>query len=700
VKTYTRNKTQGASGKPKGNTEAQPEVAEPAGTRNKLDIQNIVDILERISDGFVAFDANMNYTYVNKRGGELLGRKPEDLTGKNYWAEYPEAIDTPFAKAYTRALETQTMIEIEDYYEPWGRWFENRIYPSKDGLSIFFSDITTRKQSEDKIKYLTRLYATLSQINQAIVRINDRQELFEAVCRVAVKFGQFHLAWIGLTEPETGNVRIVASAGEGQKYIQQMSINYKMEDSREGPTSTAIRLNTVVLVNDIKTDARISPWRDQVMQHGYRSLAAVPLCVKGNVMGVLDLYATEVDFFTQAELSLLEEIGIDISFALDVLLADEEHQRAHQKIETQLQRLSALRAIDTAITAGLDLRLFFDTFVQHVVAQSGVDAAAVWMFHPAFNELELATGRGFQNHLSRSRVSLRDHLASRAIFERTPIHIPHLKNAIQNPSEAKRISEEGFISYYAVPLIAKGQVKGVMELFQRSAFEPDPEWLDFIQNLGDQSAIAIADAQTFNHLQRTNLELLFAYDETIEGWSRVLDLRDRKTVGHTQRVTKMVLQLASMMGIRDSDLVHVRRGALLHDIGKMGIPDAILLKPGPLTEEEWTIMRKHPQFAYDMLTPIRYLQSALDIPYCHHEKWDGTGYPRCLKGDQIPPAARIFAIVDVWDALTSDRPYRPAWQTEKALEYIRSQSGLYFDPQVVEKFLAIVQEDGLTSDRP
>ena len=125
----------------------------------------------------------------------------------------------------------------------------------------------------------------------------------------------------------------------------------------------------------------------------------------------------------------------------------------------------------------------------------------------------------------------------------------------------------------------------------------------------------------------------------------------------------------------------------MHDIGKMGVPDNILLKPGPLTEEEWEIMRKHPQFAYELLTPIDYLHQALDIPYSHHEKWDGTGYPRGLKGEEIPLAARIFAVVDVWDALTSERPYRPAWSREKAIEYIKTQSGVHFDPQVVEVFL-------------
>ncbi len=193
-------------------------------------------------------------------------------------------------------------------------------------------------------------------------------------------------------------------------------------------------------------------------------------------------------------------------------------------------------------------------------------------------------------------------------------------------------------------------------------------------------------------LERRELDLLEAYDTTIEGWSRALDLRDKETEGHTLRVTDMTLRLARAMGIDKSDIVHIRRGGLLHDIGKLGVPDGILLKPGQLTDEEWVRMRMHPQFAYDLLSPIAYLRPALDIPYCHHEKWDGTGYPRGLKGEQIPLAARLFTVVDVWDALRSDRPYRKGWATEEVMKYIRSLAGSHFDPKAVELFIRVVNE--------
>lgn len=190
-------------------------------------------------------------------------------------------------------------------------------------------------------------------------------------------------------------------------------------------------------------------------------------------------------------------------------------------------------------------------------------------------------------------------------------------------------------------------------------------------------------------LEAANDELALAYDTTLEGWSRALDLRDKETEGHTQRVAELTVRLARALGVHEAELVHIRRGALLHDIGKMGIPDGVLLKPGPLSSEEWEIMRKHPVYAYELLAPISYLSPILDIPYYHHEKWDGSGYPRGLRGEQIPLAVRIFAVVDVWDALRSDRPYRDAWPKDQALQYIKEQAGRHFDPQVVDMFLRI-----------
>jgi len=199
-----------------------------------------------------------------------------------------------------------------------------------------------------------------------------------------------------------------------------------------------------------------------------------------------------------------------------------------------------------------------------------------------------------------------------------------------------------------------------------------------------------AESRLVTHeLHHTTSELRQVYDATLDALSAALDLRDRQAKGHSRRVTEMALATAGTMGVSDSKLVHIRRGALLHDIGNLLVPEDILHKQGELTVEEWVTVHMHPFYAYEMMSSIPFLVPALDIPYCHHEKWDGTGYPRGLKGEEIPTAARIFAVVDVWDALTSDRPYRKAWSRQEALEHIREQGGKHFDPKVVQAFLKL-----------
>jgi len=329
----------------------------------------------------------------------------------------------------------------------------------------------------------------------------------------------------------------------------------------------------------------------------------------------------------------------------------------------------------------------------------GVDAVDILLLNPHNYALEYSVGKGFRsNAIEKSRFLLGEGIIGHQIMERRTIHIRDLKAVIQNFSRAEIFSSEGFATYAAVPLVAKGEVKGVLEVYQREACERDGDWLEFLETLAGQVAIAIDNSQLFANLQRSNLELSQAYDATIEGWSRALDMRDHVTEGHTKRVTETALNLARVMGMSEADLVHMRRGILLHDMGKMAIPDTILLKQDELSEEEWKTMRMHPQYAFEMLAPISYLRPALDIPGCHHEKWDGTGYPRGLKGEQIPLAARIFAVVDVYDALTSDRPYRKAWPRAKAIQYIADEKGKYFDPRVVDVFMSMRQEMGLLVD--
>jgi len=251
---------------------------------------------------------------------------------------------------------------------------------------------------------------------------------------------------------------------------------------------------------------------------------------------------------------------------------------------------------------------------------------------------------------------------------------------------------EEFKAYYGVPLKARGQVQGVLQIYHRSPFLVSTDWLDFLQALAGQAAIAIDNAMLFEGMRKANVDLKMAYDATIEGWAMALEYRDQETLGHSRRVVELTERLAQEMGVEGEDLINIRRGAILHDIGKMGVPDHILLKQGPLTKEETDIMRQHPIYAKKMLSAIEFLKPALDIPYSHHEKWNGKGYPLGLKRENIPLAARIFAVVDVWDALNSKRAYREAWTKEVVIEYIRSQSGKHFDPDVVKAFLKMIEE--------
>jgi len=369
-----------------------------------------------------------------------------------------------------------------------------------------------------------------------------------------------------------------------------------------------------------------------------------------------------------------------------------ERRLAEIQIHQQLEHLSALRKVDQAIASNFDLHVTLNMLLSEVRTQLQVDAADILLLNPNEQVLEYVAGQGFHtNLLEAARVPIDTIYAGRAVRERRLISIEQLEAQPKDPFFATLFAEESFVSYYGAPLFTKGKVEGVLEVFHRTPLHPYPEWFDFLNTLAGQAAIAIENATLFENLQQSNYELSRAYDATIEGWSRALDLRDKETEGHTQRVTEMTIRLARHFDFSKEELLHIRWGALLHDIGKMGVPDHILLKPETLTEEELIIMRKHPEYAYDLLKPIAFLAPALEIPYCHHEKWDGTGYPRGLKGEEISLAARLFAVVDVWDALRSDRSYRLAWSEEDALAYIREQSGKHFDPSVVEVFIKQIE---------
>jgi len=527
-----------------------------------------------------------------------------------------------------------------------------------------------------QVETLKALYGSAQKFAESL----DLQQLADDAVRTCVETFGVQLAWLGRAAPD-GAVRLLAHYPPEIEFPRQIVTRWDDSPEARETTGRALRSGASAIVHDLTAAPNPPPWNPAAQAAGFRSSGGFPLISRTRTFGALGLYSSQVGFFTPERVEFFQAYAHQLAAAL-------ENARLFADAGRRMEQLQAQRSIDMAISSNLDLQLTLNIFLEHAVAQLGVDATAVLSFDARSQTLNFAAGRGFRSAaFKHTHLRVGEGHAGRAVHDRCLVSVRNLGDPPDGFVRSPRLASEGFISYYAVPLIAKGQIKGVFEVFHRSLLTPDQEWLDYLEAIAGQAAIAIDNATLLDDLQRANIDLMLAYDLTIEGWSRALDLRDKETEGHTERVTELTLRLARVLGVPEADLVHLRRGALLHDIGKMGIPDGILLKPGPLTEEEWAIMRRHPVYAYELLSPVAYLRPALDIPYCHHEKWDGTGYPRGLKGEQIPLAARIFAVADVWDALCSDRPYRPAWTEEQAREYIEKEVGTHFDPKVAIAFL-------------
>jgi hypothetical protein len=282
----------------------------------------------------------------------------------------------------------------------------------------------------------------------------------------------------------------------------------------------------------------------------------------------------------------------------------------------------------------------------------------------------------------------------KSLRTRQPVIVSDLRNSTCKSPWCVEAIERGYQAMIALPLFYDSEEFGCLMIYAPNASLFDGDEFILLSELANDLSYGIHTLRTrmerdraIRQIERTSADLELAYDATLEGWAHALEMRERETAGHSRRVVEMTLGLARICGVTETELVHIRRGALLHDIGKMGLPDSILLKPSGLSAEEWVVMRQHPMYAYRLLNNIPYLRAAMDIPYNHHESWDGSGYPRGLKGEEIPLAARIFAVVDVWDALLSERPYRPAWPSDDVRRYLRVQSGKQFDPRIVDLFL-------------
>ena len=646
------------------------------------------------NQGVLTTDAELNIRGWNKWLEVRSGRPATEMVGQNLLEAYPELIERGLDRYYRNALAGQVQILAQRFHRyllpmPAGAGANGfslmpqsaQIAPLIENGQVFgtitaIEDQTDRVVHEEELRRQLAVQRALYEIDRAILTLDLSDCLQRVVDEAAAMVGA-PVAAVVLREGDT--LRMGASCGDGgwheALHLEAGSI-----------AAWVARSGQAVVLTDV--ESHDGPSEQKALYPGSRSIVAAPLVLGEQVIGVLLAESPRPAVFGGSELELMVALGTQAAIAI-------RNAQLHEQTEQRLERLSALRSVDVAITASLDLRVTLDILLDHVVSQLGVDAAAVLLFNPYTHILEFFVGSGFREGTRhRFRLLLGEGFAGHIVLDRRTIVIPDLRLPIDElepgqPTIEKRrleLQKEGFAAYFGAPLIAKGEVKGVLELLHRSPLQPDSEWFEFLKSLALQAAIAIDNAEMFNSLQRSNQDLRLAYIATIEGWARALELRDRATEGHSQRVTEMTLRLARAMGISSEELVHVQRGALLHDIGKMGIPDAILHKTGELSNEDWDIIRQHPVHAYQMLWPIAFLRPALDIPYCHHERWDGAGYPRGLKGELIPLPARIFAVVDVYDALCSDRPYRQAWPEEKVLQHIREQAGQHFDPQVVDLF--------------
>jgi PAS domain S-box-containing protein len=643
--------------------------------RTEEELRKLSRTVEQSPVSIVITDTTGKIEYVNPKFKQVTGYAAEEAIGQN-----PRLL---------KSGETPP----EEYEHMWktitggGEWrgeFHNKkksgeLYWEQASISPIFDaggvithflavkeDITGRKQHERELE-------SIAAVSAALRAARARADMLPIILGQALDLLQAGGAALAMRDPASGETVVELARGQWQTWTGRRLA------PGAGISGQVIASGQPYLSDDAASDPRA------VHPDLFRNLhaaACVPLIVHDHTIGAL--WVGRERGFAADEVRLLTSIA-DIA-------ANAIHRAAlHELTERRAEQLLSLHEIDVAISSSLDLRLTLRVLVSQITSRLRVDAAAVLMLEPHSQRLQFAAASGFRAPgIEHSSLRLGEGYAGRAALERRGIFVPDLREVGSQFVRAALVADEGFVAYYGVPLIVKGQVTGVLEIYQRSPLAPDEAWLEFMETLATQATIAIDNATLFNNLQRSNLELQLAYDTTIEGWSRALDLREHETELHSARVAEMTERLARALGVSEAGLVHIRRGALLHDIGKMGVPDSILLKPGKLTEEEWAVMRRHPQQAYDLLAPITFLRPALDIPYCHHERWDGAGYPRQLKGEAIPLAARLFAVADVFDALTSDRPYRPALSKEEAIQYIREQSGRHFDPQVVEAFLDVV----------
>jgi PAS domain S-box-containing protein len=660
-------------------------------------------LIENSADGLTVTNREGIIHYISPSTHNMIGATSEKAQGKPF-SEFVHPDDlTQVNKFFESILNTPEQpvpflfrCQLQDSSYHWIEGKANNLLsdPAVQGIVLNFRDVSEQKKAvnklredEDELRYRVAFERLILSISTRLINIRTDQ-MIQELENALEEIGDF-------TRVDRCHIFLFSA--------DLKIMNCLVEWNREGisgpfherlqnlPTDSSSSWFAKMQAQDVfyfKSLAEI-PQNDHALRATSRwleekSMMDVPIVNNDHLVGFMRLASVrEERQWTN------DEIGLQKLFA-EIIANSLERREAETRNQRQIDNLAALLKVEKAITSKTEIGSVMNVVLEQVTSQLGIDAAVILLYDTKTSSLYFGSGRGFKPGRATTALRyLQNPLLERVVAERQMLHMPI-------PHEWQDIwGNEGFSVYFGVPLVAKGEVNGVLELYHRSEFEPSEDWQTFLFMIAEVSAIAIDNVTLFQNLQRSNRELQQAYDTTLEGWARALELRHQETKDHSVRIVNWVTRLAKMFGIDSEALIHLKRGALLHDIGKMGIPDSILNKTGPLITDEWTVMRKHPQLAYDMLYPIQYLRPALDIPYCHHEWWDGSGYPRGLKGEEIPLAARIFTVVDIWDAITQDRKYRPEperrWDKKRAMEYLIDQAGKKLDPRVVKAFLHLLE---------
>lgn len=651
-------------------------------------------ILESITDAFLTLDSDWRFTYLNNEAERRIGRPRADMIGKNVWEEFPQAIGTSWDKEYRRAVDTNTAVTFEVFTPGQNIWSEVRAYPSFEGLTVYFQNVTERKRAEEQLRTSEENFHAFMDNSPNLAWITDVEGVVEYIsqpyCQMLGRAGEdlrgknlFDLYPAEYAQDVLANIREVARTRRLREVVETVPDgrgNIRHFLVHEFPLG---EVSGRVLIGGAATDITARIHAEQQIQAANEWLAdanahlqTLNAQLEAHVLRVNEqAVALEAQ---QVELTAAN-IRLEALATTDGLTGLKNHRTFQERLMEEFARNLRYHAPLSLILLDVDLFKQFNDIFGHPVGDQVLKSVAGILQQQARNS-DLAArygGEEFALLLPNTDAEGALQMAER------------LRAAIAEQSWPKRLITVSLGVSTLHPLMpdAGTLVTGADRALYHSKREGRNR-VTHVERLPEPSDETSEKSSSGHGL--TAAELQRAYDSTIEGWSRVLDLRDKETEGHSVRVTELTLRLARQIGLSEEELVYIRWGALLHDIGKMGVPDHILLKPGPLTPEEWSVMQKHPTLAYDMLSMIGFLLPALDIPRYHHEKWDGSGYPCGLKGEQIPLSARLFAIVDVWDALCNDRPYRAAWTADKARAYIQEQAGTHFDPQVVDIFLRIV----------